>query len=107
MIFTKSLLSAFASDLFHKNKFVSSFEWIDYRGGILEEIHNPNLESDETTKAEVDELLGHISLSDGVLLFADAIALTHYNNYSERRLHSGAQVINNLFLYLCLPIFRS
>lgn len=92
---TQSTLWSF--DLLHKNKFVSSFEWIDYRGGILEEINNPNLDSDETIKAEVDELLGHISLSDSVLLFADAITLTSYNNTSERRLHSGAQVINNLF----------
>src|SRR5262245_35839064 len=48
-------------DLLYGSRFVCNFEWIDYRGGILEDVFNPDLESDERKQKEVHELLGHIS----------------------------------------------
>lgn len=83
-------------DLFHKSQLVCDFEWIDYRGGILDDVFDPDLEADARKKQQVDELLGHISLSNAVLLFADSIVLTSYTNPYERALHTGARVINNL-----------
>jgi GTPase SAR1 family protein len=83
-------------DLFHQTRLVCDFEWIDYRGGILEDIFASDLDLNTGKQAAVDELMGHIAMSNAVLLFADAITLTRYSNRNERRMHSGARIINAL-----------
>ena len=84
-------------DFFHGRDFVSDFQWIDYRGGILEDFTSPDLSSDTEKKAQVDELMGHLEISNAVLIFCDAIQLTSYGNLEQARLHSGAKIINTLF----------
>ena len=81
-------------DFFHKERLVCGFEWIDYRGGIVNELFSQD--EDERTTEDRQELLGHFRLSSAVLLFADAITLTHYENSRQRRIQSGARAINNL-----------
>lgn len=86
----------FPFDLYHRNDLVSSFQWIDYRGGILDDIFSPDTEAEKRKKEEKEELLGHIAMSNGVLLFADAVTLTNYSNLKDRERHSGAKVLNRL-----------
>ena len=81
-------------DFFHRERLVCGFEWIDYRGGIVNELFNQD--DDQRSIEDREELLGHIRLSSAVLLFADSITLTHYSNPRQRRIQSGARAINNL-----------
>ena len=81
-------------DFFHQERLVCGFDWIDYRGGIVNELFNQD--DDERATEDRQELLGHFSLSSAVLLFADSITLTHYTNSRQRRIQSGARAINNL-----------
>lgn len=80
-------------DLLHARDTVCELEWIDYRGGILDEVFSSK---DIGDNSEVQELLGHISLSNAVLLFTDSILLAHYNNDRTVESHTGARVINQL-----------
>jgi hypothetical protein len=83
-------------DLVHNSRVVANFEWIDYRGGILEDIYNANLASDAKLQNQVNELMGHIVMSDAIILFADSILLSLYKTPAERANHTGANLINQI-----------
>jgi hypothetical protein len=78
-------------DFLYKNVPVCSFDWIDYRGSILDQMF---IDGDNEG---VDELIGHVAMSNAVMVFADSISLTHFENASERRKKSGAERINQIF----------
>ena len=77
-------------DLRYRDKFICNFEWIDYRGGILENISSEGVQSDNETRLEIKNIIEHIALSNAVVLFADAYKLTYYSKIKEARHHSGA-----------------
>jgi hypothetical protein len=82
-------------DLRYQGQFVCNFEIMEYRGGILNQILEDT--SDEHLKNEVYTLSAHIALSDSVILFADSIELTFFENIREARRRSGVSTINQLF----------
>jgi len=85
--------TAWEFDLMYLNRLAVSFEWIDYRGGLLDNIINPRFaESSETTQ-QFHELLTHISDSDAVMVFLDSLVLANYTPKNVRLRHSGAQAI--------------
>ena len=57
--------------LYHNQKEVLDFEWIDYNGGIITELSIENLSTD-------------INESDGMMIFLDSVALLH-NDISTHR----------------------
>ena len=81
-------------DLMYYQRTVCSFDWIDYRGGMIDEIFGLGYVGDEAKKREVSELLGHILLSNAVMIFADSIVLTKCDKLPARRKQSGANEIN-------------
>ena len=83
-------------DLFQRAKLICNFQWMDYRGGILDEAFSPDIQTNSEKRSEVDELLGRLAISHVVFIFADAIVLTNYRNVSERRRRTGADVINTI-----------
>ncbi len=91
----KSTLWSF--DLRYYDKLVGNYEWIDYRGGILTDIASEALMSDEEKRKDVSELISHITLSNAVILFADSLMLTYYDNINHARHRSGASIINGIF----------
>ena len=81
-------------DFLHNHNKVCEFGWIDYRGGILDDIYSGSITGNEEN--EIDELIGHIALSNAVIIFADSILLSLYDNTEERRYHTGANIIFNI-----------
>lgn len=82
-------------DLRYANQFVCNFEIMEYRGGVLNQLlQNPD---DDSTKEDVKSLTSHIALSDSVILFADSVQLTYFENIKEARFHSGVNLINQIF----------
>ena len=90
-------------DLICKKNLVCKFEWIDYRGGILEDVISPSAGSDADRVKKITELLGHIALSNAVMIFIDSLILTSYENMNARRRWVGADaiatVLRNYALY--------
>lgn len=83
-------------DLLHNSlrnsQTVCNFEWIDYRGGLLQNIFTDldHMPDDSRTR----DLTAHISFSNAVFLFADSVMLTKTKNPSERKILTGARLIN-------------
>jgi hypothetical protein len=83
-------------DLCYASSTICELEWIDYRGGILDDMFSSANAELPSRNKEIEELLGHISISNGVILFADSVMLSRYDDKTERSHHSGARVINRL-----------
>ena len=79
-------------DFLHKSKTVCNFEWVDYRGDLLKNIFTDleHMPDDSRTR----DLTAHISFSNAVFLFADSVMLTRIKNPSERKILTGARLIN-------------
>lgn len=84
-------------DLRYYEKLVCNYEWIDYRGGILTDITSEAIMNDGEKRKDVSELISHIALSNAVILFADSLMLTYYDNINHARYRSGASIINAIF----------
>lgn len=84
-------------DLRYYDRLVGNYEWIDYRGGILTDITSDVSMSDQEKRKDVSELISHITLSNAVILFANSLMLTYYDNINQARHRSGASIINGLF----------
>jgi hypothetical protein len=78
-------------DLLHETNLVSSFRWIDYKGGLLEDISSST--SDEKNLVQ---LLNTIFSSQAVMLFVDSIIITRYDDLDEARYWSGARQLNQI-----------
>jgi len=71
---------------------ICDFEFIDYRGGTIEDMFAGD--ADAKDAAEIQE---HIRKSDAVIVFADSVLLSHYQNIQQCRLATKANRINILF----------
>jgi len=82
-------------EVYKKNKFITTFEWIDYRGGLIDHLL---LNEGTAVQEDIDDLLDHIEESHSVLFFADGIVLADPKltiNQKKKRL--GASILNILF----------
>lgn len=75
----------FELDLIYNGKSIAYFDWIDYRGGFLDD---PTLDPDKAS-----EVHANIVASDAVILFADAEAICKYEDINEATYRSGAEAI--------------
>lgn len=91
---TKSTTWSF--DLRFHEKFICSYDWIDYRGNLLTSAKREQLITPEQKQEEMNELVSHIVLSNAVILFADSYLLTHYSDINDTRSHTGIDVINDV-----------
>lgn len=80
-------------DLFHADNIVTTFEWLDYRGGYISDIF---LETDESKREEIKKIIYHIKHSDAILVIADSFNVTHFKT-EEARFRSGARDIGRIF----------
>lgn len=72
-------------DLFYNGDIVTSLDWIDYRGGFLDE-HTIDVNKSM-------ELYANIAISNAVILFADAEKLSKYTNPEQAAFESGAEAV--------------
>lgn len=89
--------SVWSFDFYHETARVCAFEWIDYRGGILAGTA-ADLSADPRLQAQIDELQGHILVSNALLLFVDSILLTEYCDILRARRETGIDRITNLLI---------
>jgi hypothetical protein len=81
-------------DLLHQASFVSQFEWIDYRGGLLDYLCDKSATDNPDIEEQFEELLAHIASSEAVLIFLDGIVLTHFPTRGKRLRQTGLDAIN-------------
>ena len=74
--------------LTHANQPVCRFNWVDYRGGSLDEF------SEGTEEAKF--LMSLLSQSDAIILFVDSISLFYYEEKANRLRWSGADTITGI-----------
>lgn len=74
--------------LTHANQPMCKFNWIDYRGGSLDEF------SEGTDEAKF--LMNLLSYSDAIILFIDSIPLFYYEDKANRLRWSGADTITGI-----------
>lgn len=79
-------------DFYHHEHKLSTIEWIDYAGGILQEFSNKN--------TQLGPLINTITDSDALMCFIDADKLTSIENLEEASEYSGASVIKTLLTEL-------
>jgi PII-like signaling protein len=71
-------------NLCNKGSKVCFFDWIDFRGGYLDQLQDGvSIDSEP----EVKELLTYISGSDAVIVFIDSILVHHYHTNRDAALH--------------------
>ncbi len=75
----------FAFDLYYQGVKLTNFDWLDYRGGFLDE---PTIDP-----ASATELYANISASNAVILFADGEMLSKSENVDEAGFLSGADAV--------------
>ena len=63
-------------NLLRSGKEVCFFEWIDFRGGYLDQLHDGIKEGNET---ELQEFLAYVQASDAVIIFVDSIRAVKYH----------------------------
>ncbi|MCK6568529.1 MAG: hypothetical protein L6Q45_12670 [Anaerolineales bacterium] len=78
-------------DLRYKDKFLSSFKMIDYRGELLFE----NLTTDSSRNNDLSELLAFVMISNAVIIFADSQSITNPSIKKARSL-SGVNAISQI-----------
>lgn len=92
-----TITTSWAFNIKHYHEIMFKMEWIDYRGGIIDDIFNPDeIAGDNHRQKQIIELLKHISDSDSILLFLDSVILTSYDDVDERRYQSGASAIETI-----------
>lgn len=75
----------FPFDLYYQGRKITKFDWIDYRGGVLDD---PNIDAEMAS-----DIYAHIAASDAVILFADAHKLTETYDPDEAAFLSGADAV--------------
>lgn len=83
-------------DLFYYDRLAASFEWIDYRGGLLDNVLEGDAGSNGQRSNQFHDLLTHISQSEAIIVFLDSIVLTHTKNPTLRKRQSGASAVSVL-----------
>lgn len=53
------------------------FEWVDFRGGFIDQLHRG---VDETSRSQVEEFLRYAQASDALLIFVDSVRLYRYQD---------------------------
>lgn len=77
---------------------VCFFEWIDFRGGYIDQLSDG---IDSASKTEVSGLLTYIEASDAVIVFIDAIRAFRYRkNKQEARHHTKAAGMFHLLRHI-------
>ncbi len=75
-------------ELTHENQPVCKFNWVDYRGGAIEEF--------KYGSDEANHLMALLARSDGIIMFIDAIPLFYYEDQVARRRWAGANILNGI-----------
>ncbi len=83
-------ISHYQLELLYKGEKKANFDWIDYRGGFLDE---PTLDNEQTA-----EVHANIAASNAVILFADAQKLVESCNPDEAAFNSGADAIMQILM---------
>ena len=78
--------------LTHNDSPVCLFDWMDYRGGAIEELFNES----GTTPEDSYNVRFAIDNSDAVVIFVDAVQLIEYESNIKARKYSGILVANQL-----------
>ncbi len=86
-------------NLLQGSSIVTTFHWIDYRGGILTDT-SAEIRNDPRKLQELKELAVHIQFTNAVLILVDSIALTKFEDIREARSRSGADKIGSLMLQI-------
>ncbi len=74
-----------------ENQIVCNFDFIDYRGGILDDMYK-----DTKNKEEIEVTKEYIRNSDAILVMIDTVMLSNYDK-NKRIIATGADKINPLF----------
>lgn len=77
---------------------ICTFDWMDYRGGAVEEA----LDSASETPADFAEIRWAIDQSPALVFFIDALQLTQYESNLAARKNSGIGMVNRLMTILGL-----
>jgi len=83
-------------DLLNQGELVCDFEWIDYRGGLINVVTDLNMASDPDNLRQFDDLLGHIYGSQAILIFVDSILMSRPIASNLRKIHTGIDAINRI-----------
>lgn len=88
---TKGETTLWTFDLLHRLHPVEDMAWLDYRGGILDEVTSLGLD-----KAELEVVLDDLTKSRTAVIFVDSFLLTLSTDLNEARAHTGAGLFNNI-----------
>ena len=80
--------------LLHRTREITSFRWVDYRGGCIDDLFGTSQPEEEVTS-----LLGHIAVSNGVMVFCDAVSIAQYSENQAFRWTGARNVIQLLELF--------
>ena len=87
-------------NLLHQLNIIDQFRWIDYRGGLLTE-KAETIANNDAMMEQLREVTSHIMNADAVLIFADAVVLTSYEeDIQQARIRAGIDRITNLMMSL-------
>ena len=64
----------------HNNTAVCDFQWVDYKGGLIDKTFGA---VDEVERREADELQGRILASEALMVFIDAIMLSNIDDINQ------------------------
>ncbi len=79
-------------EMLHGNDRVCDFEWVDYRGGAIDDCFR------DCEKEDSDLITAHIANSDAVMVFVDSISLSYFSHDIEQAMYfSGADRIYQFF----------
>ena len=88
----------FNFDFQHNSNFICGFDWIDYRGGLIDNVTDRiALDDDSPDSEETKQLIDHVYSSHGVLILVDGIQLSINDSKQIQRNKVGAFYINSLF----------
>lgn len=71
-------------------------EWVDYRGGILNNIVSNKEIRTDTERSEIEKVLQTLVLSDVIMVFVDGVIITDYPNNLVARDRAGINTISSI-----------